>query len=382
MKYVTIQHTGDHTIAPRIKAKKTASAVKRICAVDAKSQRYSRDQKRQAKVRTDCNVTNGFIKASFLPKLKSPKNWKVGKNHVKTERDFYKSLSQLSEYYGIEVMQVTQFKYPYNIALSLSDAQIKLQSKISEFEEIRVLQVEDKTFLTTEERYNTRGILYYIPVVPLYRMLKNRERKRSAQLLLSVCSYLYHIASIPYYRQEHSFLHWQYEMLKDWIIEDDYSEETSNLREFEKANWIGAYMEQKIYNAKNLDLFKQRLTRFKANDLFDTACLQVAEKAFALCKQYPNQSIFRNANLREAEEEEREETVGMETYISFWADGKGWLSTQLEESVNNHLQEYSTMEEPTIIKRFDQTPIPEGSLDFEKKLFALIEELAEILNYH
>lgn len=383
MNHVKTYNIGDHTDSPRAKAKKTAPAGKRVNAVDAKTQRCRRDQKGQNTVRSDSDASNGFLKIAFLPKLKETQGLQALKKTAKTERDFYKSLSQMSKHYGFELMPVQSYEYPYNIALSLWDAQKKLQKKMRDFEEIRLIQDGKKTHLTCKQRYNTGAILYYIPIIPLFRMLKNHKHRHSAQLLLSVCSYLFHVADVPYYRQENSFLYWQYEMQKEWITQDEDSEETACLSELDKAEWVGSYMEQKIFNLANLKFFNHRLTHFEGKDPIDLACIKVAEKAFNLYERYSYQSIFTNARPNgDAEEDDRDNIATMDMYVSFCADNRGWLSDNLEESVNNYLQEYGQMEEPTIINHFDGNPISENNLDFENRLFALMEELAEILNYY
>lgn len=73
-------------------------------------------------------------------------------------------------------------------------------------------------------RYNTGAILYY---VKWFRCgITNPKRKKVAQLLQSVCSYLYHIVKIPYYRKQDSYLFWMYEMVTEWITSNDENEET------------------------------------------------------------------------------------------------------------------------------------------------------------
>jgi hypothetical protein len=129
-----------------------------------------------------------------------------------------------------------------------------------DWEEIRLVQDSKKTYFVSEERYNTGATLFYIPVSPLYRILHDPKRKANAHLLLSVCAYLYHIADIPYYRQEASYLYWMYEMMNDWVEQDDYTEETEvYLSEIKQAEFIGDFIEQRIYNRINLTVFEQRL---------------------------------------------------------------------------------------------------------------------------
>ena len=70
----------------------------------------------------------------------------------------------------------------------------------------------------------------------------------------------------------------------------------------------------------------------------------------------------------------------MDKYISFCAETKGMLSHMLFETINAELNECSITEEPIIIKKFDGSRISENNLDFENRLFPLIEELIYILS--
>ncbi|SHM23348.1 hypothetical protein SAMN05443543_1274, partial [Flavobacterium flevense] len=332
---------------------------------------------------TSTNVANGFLRTSFLPVLAETKTVKACKKTANTEKDFYQSLSQLATHYNINPIHTQPFGYPYNITLALWDTKEKLKNKVMDWEEIKLVQDSKKTFFTSEERHNTNSTLFYIPVVPLYRLLKNGKQKHSVQLLLSVCSYLYHSVNIPYYRQENSFLYYQYEMLKEWLLTDDSNEETSiYLSEFEQAEWIGDKMEQKIFNTANLTFFKKRLNSFKCTDVFERDCLKLAQEAYALLEQYPNESVFRNARPNEEkDEDEIENILTMDYYVSFYADGKGWLNENIIQCVNSELQEYGQIEEPSIIKHFDGSDITANNLDFENRLFALIGELIYLLNH-
>ena len=215
-------------------------------------------------------------------------------------------------------------------------------------------------------------------------MLKDPKREKTAQLLISVCSYLYHIANIPYYRQEESYLYWLYEMMNDWVEQDEETEEAEAYkRELRNAEYIGDKIEQKLFNRINLKVFEQRLNRFKSVDPFDRECWQVACNAFALYTEYPNVTIFRNATLPEKDpcnDDYENEIIGMEKYISFIADTKGWLYENLSDTINNEFNEYGAMEEPTISKRFDGSEIPTANLDFENRLFAVLDDLCTLLD--
>jgi hypothetical protein len=78
-------------------------------------------------------------------------------------------------------------------------------------------------------------------------------------------------------------------------------------------------------------------------------------------------------------DDDENEVIGMEKYISFIADTKGWLYESLSDTINNEFNEYGAMAEPTISKRFDGSEIPTANLDFENRLFGLLNDLSGIL---
>lgn len=381
MNYAQANHIGYSQTARAKKTKAVAPTASRVYAMDAETQRCRRDSERQTKSSPCGNDSDGFLKTSFLPKLHQTKAVQPCKKAEKMQKDFYKSLCSLAEHYGIVPMQTTACEYPYNMALSLWDVEQKLKERFLNCPEIRLVQDSQKAYLVTEEKYSTGTTLYYIPIAPLYQMTHDRKHKKNTQLLMSVCSYLYHIAGIPYHRQEGSYLYWMYEMHREWTEQDEEREENERyVREFDKAELIGECIEQKIFNRMNLQFFEKRLGVFKSRDAFDNDCIGVANKAFALFKDYPNESIFRNAPIHEEDQEDTEtQSIGMEKYISFISDTKGWLYQSIEQSINNEFNEYGSMDEPSIVKSFDSNELTGNSLDFESRLFALLDDLCELL---
>lgn len=392
MKYATKNNLGKSKNTRKTKAKTTASTVGRICRLDEAGQKRFGNSERPTEICSDKSTSDGFLKCTFLPKLKENIAQKLAsdeqnltqiqRKNTKTESDFYQSLSRLTEHYGLNPISTKYFGYPYNIALALDDIQKQLKNKVKDWEEIRLIEEKGKTYFTSEERYSTGATLYYIPIVPLYQLSKNPKRKKVAQLLQSVCSYLYHITKIPYYRKQDSYLLWMYEMVTDWITSDDENEETLfYLSEIKQAEQIGDFMEQKIYNHHNLMRFKDHLKNFKAKDIFDNDCFMLARKIFSLYKQYPSATIYQNLkSIIDTEDYESETIVSMDKYISFCAEARGLLFQTLFETVNSEFQECTTMQEPMVIKKFDGRNISNNNLDFENRLFPLIEELIYILN--
>lgn len=392
MKYATKNNLGKSKNTRKTKAKTTASTVGRICRLDEAGQKRFGNSERPTEISSDKSITNGFLKCTFLPKLKENNAQKLAsdeqnltqiqRKNTKLESDFYQSFSQMAVHYRLNTMTTRHLGYPYNIALALDDIQKQLKNKVRDWEEIRLIEEKGKTYFVSEERYNTGAILYYIPIVPLYQLSKNPKRKQAVQLLQSVYSYLYHIAKVPYYRKQDSYLFWMYEMASEWITSDDENDETPiYFSEIKQAEQIGDFMEQKIYNQNNLTRFKDHLKSFKAKDSFDNDCFMLARKIFSLYQQYPNATIYQNLQSNtETEEYESDTVVSMDKYVSFCSEAKGLLFQTLFEAVNSDLQEYATMQEPRVIKKFDGRNITNNNLDFENRLFPLIEELIYILN--
>lgn len=384
MNYATQYYIGNYQPTRTKKAKAVAPTIGRVRPLDAKTKGRKRSADRQAESCTDSHVANGFLRCSFLPKLQETQTVQACKKSEKTQGDFYKSLSRLAEHYGIEPMHTKSYGYPYNMALAIWDMETKVKRTHINWDSCKLVQDSKKTFFISEERHNTGSTLYYIPIAPLFQMLHDPKRKKTAQLLISVCSYLYHIADIPYYRQENSYLYWMYEMMTDWVEQDDQTEETQGYkRELRQAEYFGDAIEQKLFNRINLKVFEHRLNRFKSRDAFDRACQKVTDDAFSLYRQYPGESIFRNAQRPDEDPESEDnyyETITMDKYISFIADTKGWLYESLSDCINNEFNEYGAIEEPTISKRFDGSHITQTNLDFENRLFALINTLCSLLD--
>lgn len=380
MNDVQTNHIGNHQHARPETTTAVTPTIGRVCQLATKNKGRKPSAKRQTEIRTNSHAANGILKCTFLPKLKTAPSVQACQ---KTERDFYKSLSKFAKHYCIETMQTKDFDFPYNITLAMWDMETKVKRTHINWDSFKLVQNGKKTFFMSEERCYVDTTLYYIPVAPLFKMLNNPKRKKTAQLLISVCSYLYQIVAIPYFRQEDSYLYWMYEMQKEWVEQDDETDETEGYRrEFLKAELIGDNIEQKLFNRSNLQFFEKRLSRFKSLDTFDKECWQVAHYAFALYTEYPTANIFRNASLHEQDldmDDYENETIGMEKYISFIADTKGWLYESLKDSINSEFNECSAMQEPTLCKSFDGSQITTNNLDFENRLFSLLDELCALL---
>ena len=317
-------------------------------------------------------VADGFLTSRFLPKLSDSK---VDIDSA-TDSDFNRSLSELCLYHRVQQPLCDRGDTAYNLAYLFGQAEQLLKESLDNFSGLQLVEdIDGKISLSTEQRYSVGTVLYYIPVMPLVRMLAERKKHRCGVLLLSVFAYLYHVVDIPYYRNEGSYIYWQYEMIDEMAYECDESEEL--IRELGKAKFAGERTEKKIYNVKNLDFFAERIAGFAPADQIETECLQIAKTAYGLYTAYPSARIFQNASA--FSENDEEEEVCMEKYISFIASSRGILYNVMTEYVNCELNEYGSMQEPAIVHNFNGASPQSGDLDFEQWIFPLIEQLCCVL---
>ena len=156
MDYATKNHFGKNKNSRRTKTKGTAPTIGRIYRMDKTPKRHQRNTEGQTEIRSCATTTDGFLKSTFLPKLKAENRVEQdGDNSIKIEKDFYQSLSQLAEHYQIQPKPTRDFGFPYNVALALDDLRNLLKNNIKDWKEIRLIQEENKTYFTSEECYNT-----------------------------------------------------------------------------------------------------------------------------------------------------------------------------------------------------------------------------------
>ena len=130
--------------------------------MDETGQERFGNSERPTKISSDKSITNGFLKCTFLPKLKENDVQKLAsdeqnliqiqRKNAKTESDFYQSLSQMAGHYRLNPMTTRHFGYPYNMALAIDNIQKQLKNKVRDWEEIKLIEEKGKTYFTSEER--------------------------------------------------------------------------------------------------------------------------------------------------------------------------------------------------------------------------------------
>lgn len=324
-------------------------------------------------------TADGFLSHRFLP-LYAPENSLPEQHEV--EMGYFSSLSILSKATGMEPMDVTGLTYPYNILISHWDMRRKLNRQPIETGLHIIRDENERVRLATKQEFEPGHTLYYIPVMPLLQLFRNRERKACAELLLSVMAYLYHEVRIPYYRDESTYLFYQYECNKEWLMECagdyDLEEYEENMSDIWKNEYCGDEMERKIYNRYNLEHLHERVNRFQPKDGIERDALRVASEAVELWRDFRGQTVFRY--VAEIHPDNEDEIAPFEPYVSFVGECGGWLYDNVERGVSDWLNEFGDSVVPRRVQVFDDPEAGRATgLEFEYRLFELILNLSTLL---
>jgi hypothetical protein len=299
------------------------------------------------------------------------------------------SLAILSKSYGLELMNISDKPYPYNILLAHWNAQ-KLLSQTGEEPELFIVNDKGRVKTATRQTARRSYSLYYIPVLPLYRLLKSREHATGAKLLLSVFSYLYHVARVPYYRDLDTYLFYHYEILEEWLEVEDGGLDDEDLEFNRKALKTAAYggdvIGRILYNPIHLEIFDERIRLANPASSFEQGCLAVAETAFRLWQDFPESNLF--CHLSDPEEDEDDDdwtgsdnTIRIMEYVHFIADTESSIYDSIQQNIDAELNEKMYWQEHTLESIYDEYFTPGAdTLEYETRLFGLLDNLCYLLN--
>lgn len=381
MDYETA-YIGAAAAAPKQKAAAPAQKRRAVPAVPLKKERHRRCAGRPTDLSPCIPAANGFLKARFLPHFAG----QAVQDCREEQEQFYRCFSLMCRHYDINPVDTAQLAHPYGCEVALHEAHRLLQDKFP-FQISLEWEKENGDFaLNATERFDTQNTLFFIPLLPLHQLMQDRKRRKAARLLLCIFSYLQRTAGVPSYRDEGTYLYWQYDMLCQWLTddpegwEDDFDCFNGQVN---SALHIGEQMLRRLYSNAHQQHFQKWLCEFRPQDAFDLECRSLAQRFYDLWQDFPDANIYRHADtecLPDPEEYDDTDCITMEKYISFVCSTEGWLYNQLEQAVNSDFNECGSMQEPVIRRCFEANEQQADRLDYECRLFPLINELCYILN--
>jgi len=360
----------------------TASANSRIHDRPQQAQRRSGSQGQRAAQRTAATAADGFLSSSFAPKYtpaaKLPKR-------KETEGDFFKSFSRLKKHYGIELASYRRLPYPYNVLLTKQELDRKLRLKDRRRELLIVRQDNQEVCLSVRENFRRMYSLYYVPVIPVYHLWQTPEHRPTAELLTAVCAYLYVEAGLSYYRDEATYMYYNYEILQEWML--DATDEDGESRDQEiaclnEAEQAGDFIQSKMRNKAFRESLAEFIGNFCPATPYQSQALAIAKKTLTLWQAHPGGNLFEHCSLIPEDEDEYDcsNTVYMHEYISFIGSSTDAVSDTLFEMVENDFNERGQSQEPEMLTHFHEAlPAYADKLGYAAQVFDLITDLCTLL---
>jgi hypothetical protein len=332
------------------------------------------------------SAADGFLRHSFLQMYQPAE---VLPERKATERDFFKSLSFLKKHYGMDITNLRSLPYPYNILSAEKEVNKKLKVK-NRYRELLITEQEDgRNCLSVKESFARDFGLYYIPMMPLYQLWKNRAQKKCAELLTAVCAYLYIKAGVEHYRDGDNYMAYTYDILKDWIEDDkdslDKAEYRAKKKALKAAEIQGDFIKEKMLQKDTLTGFEALANAFIPKSTYETACLELGKKTLKLSAAYPHNHLYLHCSEPVTDENEDDyyrddNIIRMTEYISFIGSGDDALCDDVFSMVNTDFNERPSFQEPELVTHFNE---PKGKyaddLNYEFEVFGIIDDLCTLL---
>lgn len=357
----------------------TTSAIRRVRHVHRPAAGRKRGTANQTSQRTPVINRNGFLNHCFRPfwGINVP-SWK------QAEQEFFNSISNICSLYGWPLPEITGIAFPQNVTEAYR--QVKERLKEQKMDCIIIRDKERKACLATVKGYDTGYLLYYIPVRPLWLLLQNKEQKELSRIIILLFRYLYHIADVPYYRED-SYLYNQYETLTDWLENDIDGDEEEHYRQHQVQQMkqlkdAGDEVFHLLKQPFKSTVLKQAIKECEQNKQQDINARKLAEDFLKPYDDYPFRSLHSSMqnNLLHPDQSEY---IYLEQYLSFFWSSNDCFYDTLMDMINSELQEMGFQEEPVSIQYFDQPQEKETHyFDFEQRFFQLADRLSELLNQH
>lgn len=313
--------------------------------------------------------------ARFSPELRAFK---------KVERDFKTSLSHLCRLYSIGEPKVEGI-FPVNIERAFRQVSHILHRDHKDLQLKIMRDGSGKVTLATRKVFDTRMTLYYLPLCPLWELMKRKDKKTETALLLSILAYLFQIGGIPHFAQTCSYFDGIYEMVAEWESAQEQEEEEKNDAGFIAAHFsmmyeAGNILLSKMNDPVNLKRFKGRVYRFRPKDQQGEALSSCAKNALKLYHAFPLRSVTDNMGLPDTESEQ-DSFIRCEQYLSFYWSNSDCIIDSAMDYINAELNGMCEMEEPVSFQYFDAPQAKEiHDFAFEEQFFALLNEITDILN--
>ncbi len=344
------------------------------------SGRRGTGKKREEKTRTHFRHANGFLKQRFGPVMD------IGRNNNESlkciEESFYHSLKNLAQLYKFEPLLNPSLPYPLNIKKSFHHAEQYIGEKGSNIQLIIYQDYKTEPSLATVKELDTNLTLFYIPIDPLWK-LQRTKNKPAFDLLLSVFAYLHQMADMPLFNDD-NYVGSTCNMIFEQVEEDQHGfdeDELKNYRTLAGAiQRVAPILNKEIGYPKNLHLFESRVNAFEPKSDFEDGLLHSAKAFLNLYQSFPGKSFMENLSCGFLYFNE-DELSSADQYFSFCWTLDGWLMDNLDSYVNSDLQERTYLDQPCSVQFFSKRQVKEThGFEFHQALMEQLNLLVDTIS--
>ncbi|RZM23865.1 MAG: hypothetical protein EOO88_24770 [Pedobacter sp.] len=337
--------------------------------------------KGKTKKRTACPHRIAFLAQKFYPLLSKEHSELSDVKEI--TKGFYTSLENLCSCYGIVAERYKDLPYPLNIGKCFNVVSKSLE-KLDSSVELRFLQDQKgKARLATVHSFSNGNTLFYLPTEIVFHLMANDLP--TADLLLSVYSYLFRYVGIAHYGEKYSYLGGIYEMIEEMYLQEEdpdrdeeyYSYIIGHLEFIREQGAVCVAMLNEVAHVKE---FEDRAKNYRPKNKMRRDFLQTARGFLKLFQEFPKRNIHDRICPLANDDDYNDSVIRVEQYLHFFWDFDCPVKQELMDYVNAELNECGQMEEPTTFQYFD---IPQDGAhhehDFEKRLCELLHELTDNL---
>ena len=338
-------------------------------------------RRKPAKAMPTQQIAPAFLTHRFLPLAGDHPVLRLNR---RVQGEFFRSVGNLARLYRLTEPEMTGLPYPLNIHATFVHLKQQLEKAEPALSLAIVQTKEEVTTLATVKPVEIGGALYYIPLLPIFKLLRRAKARQIAPILLSLAAYIHQKMGLPTYTERGSYIADVYSILEQWVddtdADRDEKETTECYREFRRAEVVGDYMQRKLRQPMRITMLLSYLQAFEPVGTWEVQLRQLAVDYLKLDLAFPDRSLFNEIPNYFLEEEE-DERVCKEQYLSFVYDNYSWLVQEMSDYVENSLQECPVLDAPLTVQYFHQPQSKEcHDPAYEVACFRVLNEFAYLLH--
>lgn len=323
-----------------------------------------------------------FLRDRFLPLVA---DHPILRRSRRVQREFFRSVDNLCGLYKIRVPEIASLPYPINIHATFSQLKQQMEKAHPALSLAIVQTKEGITTLATVKPVDLRNCLYYIPLHPIFRLLRRKKARQFTPIVLGIAAYIRQKMAMPFYNDWGSYMSNVHRILEQWLDDEpqlDEKESADYYRDFRRAEKVGYYMQQKLRQPTWIQKLFFYLQAIKPVGEWQTRLRKLAEDFLHLDLAFPDRCLFNEIPTGFLEGDvQDEDRISKDQYLSFVYDHYSWLGEEVNDYVETSLQECPVVDAPVTVQYFDQ-PQHEERHDptYEETCFRLLNEFAYLLN--